>query len=87
MRTTVTITEPLLENAKQRAAQRGITLSALIEDAVRRYLAVAEATPALPFRLHTVRGRLVEPGLDLDRTSALVALDDEAEFSTRRSEP
>lgn len=85
VRTTVTITEPLLENAKQCAAQRGITLSALIEDAVRRYLAVTEATPAVPFRLHTVRGRLVEPGLDLDRTSALVALDDEAEFSTRRS--
>lgn len=85
VRTTVTIAEPLLENAKQCASQRGITLSALVEDAVRRYLAVSEATSAPPFRLHTVRGRLVEPGLDLDRTSALVTLDDEAAFSTRRS--
>jgi hypothetical protein len=74
----------LLRSAKRRASERGITLSALLEDALRAQLARKQSTPDLPFQLHTVRGRLVQPNLDLDRTSALVALDDEAEFATRQ---
>ena len=84
MRTTVSIPEPLLENAKHCAAERGTTLSALIEDALRDHLAKAERPVPPPFRLHTVRGRLVNPQLDLDRTSALIELDDEAAYSNRR---
>jgi hypothetical protein len=80
MRTTVSLPDPLLRNAKKRAAERHVTLSGLIEDALRAHLARPEgpATPA--FRLHTVRGRLVSPAVDLDRTSALVAADDEADY-------
>ena len=37
--------------------------------------------PDPPFQLHTVLGRLVQPGLDLDRTSAILSLDDELQFS------
>ena len=85
MRTTISLPEPLLENAKQLAAERGITLSALLEAAVRNMvLAPKPASSAPPFRLHTVRGRLVSPGLDLDRTSALVAADDETAFRSAR---
>jgi hypothetical protein len=84
MRTTVSVPDPLLENAKQRASERGITLSALIEDALRRHLSEMATVSSKPFRLHTVRGRLVNPSLDLDRTSALVATDDEAGYSRRR---
>jgi hypothetical protein len=80
VRTTVSLPEPLLENAKQCAAERGITLSLLVEDALIRLLAQNTASAAPPFRLRTVRGRLVNPSLDLDRTSALMTMEDEASF-------
>jgi hypothetical protein len=80
MRTTISIPEPLLETTKRRAAARGVTVSVVIEDALRSHLAASKTTPAPPFRLHTVRGKLVNPDLDLDRTSALIAMDDEAAY-------
>jgi hypothetical protein len=80
MRTTLSIPDPLLHNAKKRAADRGVTLSAIVEDALRKDLAHDRSAPGEPFHLYTVRGRLVQPGLDLDRTSALLTADDEAEF-------
>jgi hypothetical protein len=85
MRTTVRIQEPLLENSKLRAAERGITLSALVEDALRVHLAADSRPPAPPFRLHTVRGKLVDPRLDLSRTSALIAREDEPTYGKTRS--
>lgn len=49
MRTTISIHGELLESAKARARQRGMTLGALVEDALRRELsldtAAAERTP------------------------------------------
>jgi len=80
VRTTIDLPEPLLENAKKRAAERGITLSAVVEDALRAHLAARPGGSDKPFRLHIVRGRLVQPELDLDRTSALVTSDDESDF-------
>jgi hypothetical protein len=82
MRTTIDLPEPLLENAKQRAREQRVTLSMLLQDALRSHLARDSGMPDAEFKLHTVRGRLVRPDLDLDRTSALVALDDEPEFAT-----
>jgi hypothetical protein len=38
------------------------------------------SAPAEPFQLHIVAGRLVEPELDLNRTSAFDILDDESQF-------
>jgi hypothetical protein len=70
----------LLLNAKRAASARGVTLSVFVEDAVRAQLARNEAMPVSPFTLHTVRGRLVQPGLELDRASALFTHDDEAAF-------
>jgi Ribbon-helix-helix protein, copG family len=83
MRTTVSISDSLLENAKGRAEERGITLSELVEDALRAHLAERK-TRSRPFRLHTVRGRLVNPNLDLDRTSALLVSEDEAVYGERK---
>jgi hypothetical protein len=83
MRTTVSLPDPLLENAKEYAAQRGISLSVLVEDALRSHLARSSPSEPRPFRLHTVRGKLVNPDLDLDRTSGLITLDDETNFSKR----
>jgi hypothetical protein len=80
MRTTVNVSEPLLENAKAFAAEHGMSLSGLLEDALRRRMAEREKPAAKKFVLPTVKGRLVNPNLDLDRTSALITSDDESEF-------
>jgi hypothetical protein len=80
MRTTVDLSEPVLQSAKRLASERGVTLSVVLEDAVRALLARKQSPVAAPFRLHTVRGRLVQPDLDLDRTSNLLAIEDETEF-------
>jgi len=83
MRTTISLPDALLENAKQYAAERRTTLSALLEDALRRQLALHPPSSASRFRLHTVRGKLVNRNLDLDRTSQLVELDDQAQFKQK----
>jgi len=89
MRTTVDVPEPLLENAKKRASVLGVTVSVVIQDALRSHLArtsgsTAGASATGNFHLHTVSGKLVHPELDLDRTSALLALEDEADYSHQR---
>jgi hypothetical protein len=81
----VDIPEPLLRNAKLRAAAEGVTLSVWVEDALRAKLAVRPKRTETPFQLHTVRGRLVRPDQDLDRTSELIASEDEAQFRYGRN--
>jgi len=86
VRTTVTLSEPLLRRAKRRASESGVTLSVLLADALRIHLAQKPSSAAEPFRLHTVAGKLVHPELDLDRTSALETLDDELNFAALRNQ-
>ena len=83
MRATVSLPDPLLDKARQSAAERGITFSMLVEDALRLLLAKSPVAAVAPFRLHTVRGKLVATDLDLGRTSALAAQEDEANFRQR----
>ncbi len=81
MRTTIDFPEALLDNAKRRARERGVTLSVLIQDALRKQLTHNDSSaPDAEFRLFTVRGKSVPRDLDLDRTSSLIALDDELVF-------
>ncbi len=80
MRTTIDIPVPLLEAAQREASIRDVTLSVVVEDALREHLANKAEVKSGPFVLHTVRGRLVDPAIDLDRTSALLLADDEAEY-------
>ena len=85
MRTTISISDPLLETAKERAALRKVTLSELVEDALRGHMALTDATQTpRAFRLVTVKGQLVNPQRDLDRTSELLAEDDEALYQELR---
>ena len=84
MRTTITLPDPLFRNAKRVAEEQGTNLSGLVEEALRFLIAKKPARSPAPFRLHTVRGVLVNPGIDLDRTSALIAADEEAEFQKRK---
>ncbi len=81
MRTTVDLPEALLDNAKRRARERGVTLSVLVQDALRHKLTGDDCSASdSEFRLFTVRGRSVPRDLDLDRTSSLTVLDDESMF-------
>ena len=78
MRTTITLDNSIFLDAKQHAAERHVTLSRFIEDAVRvRLLEMGEGQrEAGPFELITVRGRSIQDSIDLDRTSSLIEADD-----------
>lgn len=78
MRTTISIDDHLFATAKKQASQAGLTFSSYLEQLLRASL--AQHSPRKkhpPFRLVTVRGELVQPALDLDRTSALLTAEDE----------
>ncbi len=68
MRTTIAIADALLQKAKRRAQQEGVTLGELIEAALRdRLLRAPAASAAAPFQLVTFgRGGLL-PGLSFGR--------------------
>lgn len=76
MRTTIRLDDSLLAAAKRHAAETGRTLTAVIEDALRRELArrseAAQARPQLP--ISDTRGRGLQPGVDLDDSAALLDL-------------
>ncbi|MBV8845470.1 MAG: hypothetical protein JO307_21900 [Bryobacterales bacterium] len=78
MRTTISLPGPLFENAKNYAEEHHITVSALIEDALRCHLAQKPPLPLEKIRLPTMRGKLVNPNLDLNRTCQIL-MDEEAE--------
>jgi hypothetical protein len=74
MRTTVRLNKPLLERARREAAQRGITLTALIEQGLglalrRSFKSSAQTVITLPVSRAT-GGTL--PGVNLDRASELL---------------
>ncbi len=72
MRTTIRIDESLLQQAKQIAARRKKTLSAIIEDALRELFARQQAaTQREPVHLITFTGKGLQPGVDLDDSAAV----------------
>jgi hypothetical protein len=76
MRTTITIDDQLLVEAKTRAARSGRTLGEVIEDALRQ--AFARRIEAAPRRaLPVFEGGRVVPGVDLDDTAALLDVMDD----------
>ena len=85
MRTTILLDDRLGATARKRAKSRGISFSALVARSLEEHLArPAAATGSAPFRLVTVGGGGPKPGIDLDRTSDLLAAEDEAQFKPRR---
>jgi hypothetical protein len=72
MRTTIRLDDDLLAAAKRRAVERGTTLTAVIEDALRESLARRpEAGERERIELLTFRGGGVQPGVDLDDSAGL----------------
>jgi hypothetical protein len=71
MRTTLNLDDRLVAAAKRRAAREGTTLTAVIDAALRQYLAPPRrASPS--FRLDLkVRSTTVLPGVDLEDRDAL----------------
>ena len=82
-RTTVRLPEELLRRAKRKAAAEGRTLTALIEDGLRRVTADKKTThPAkriMP-RVSSAKGGLL-PGVDLTSYSAFEEAEDLAYFA------
>ncbi len=75
MRTTVRLDDQLLTAAKEHAARTGRTLTALLEDALRTFLALeSRQTRRRPLRLPTFGDGGLQPGIDLDNTADLLDL-------------
>lgn len=77
--------ERLLREAKALAAQERRTLTAIIDDALRQFLARKSAPRKhAPFKLITFGEGGLRPGVDLDSTAALIELMEEGEPLDKR---
>jgi hypothetical protein len=75
MRTTIRMDDDLLKAAKAAAADSDQSLTAFIEDSIRRQLAMrGEAGAAPPRRIPVFAGDGLLPGVDLDDSAALLDL-------------
>lgn len=72
VRTTIRLDDDLLAAAKQRAGARGITLTKLVEDALRETLARRPASQAERPQLPTYGSGGLMPGVDLDDSASLL---------------
>ena len=73
MRTTIRLDQDLLAEAKKLAAEQGTTLTALIQDSLRERLARRATAPRRKrFRMVTFGRGGLQPGVNLDDTSALL---------------
>lgn len=76
MRTTIWLDDDLALKFRETAQSRGQSLSAFLAEAGRTVLG-SKKTAAPPFRLITQGGQGVYPTIDLDKTSSLLAAEDE----------
>ena len=66
MRTTITLDDGLAADLKRRARTEGKSISAIIAEALRAQVGeLATAPKAAPFRLLTVKGGGLRPGVDV----------------------
>ena len=70
MRTTMDLSDELMRRAKKKAADDGVPLRDVIEDALRRYLTEKPGATGYKFRWTTEKGALM-PGVDLDDRDSL----------------
>ena len=72
MRTTVRLPPGLMTQVKKLARQTGRTMTQVIEDALRVAIASGRSTTPRTVTLVTTTGDGLQPGVDLDDTSALL---------------
>ena len=83
MRTTIQLDDKLVEEAKAIAAQTGKSLAAVIEDALRQTLARrSQRAPKRRVKLKAHGRGGLQPGVDLDNTTALLDLMDTPNAAT-----
>ena len=87
MRTTISLDDRVAAEAKRKAAQQGVSFSALVSVALQRLLAERPAGKERTFELITAGRGGPLPGLDLDRTSALLVAEDEAIYGRAQGAP
>ena len=76
MKTTIEISDTLLEQAKTLSSERGWTMRMVFEESLRSYLAKQTArTKPFRFRPHVVKGRGLQPGIEWSQLSQLVRED------------
>lgn len=84
MRTTLRLSDDLLEEAKKVAAETRRTLTAVVEDALRESIARRKRPHSRkPVELPTFRGGGPQPGVDLDDSAALLDLMEESSGAPR----
>lgn len=74
MRTTIRIDDELLARAKARAAENRTSLNAVIEEALRANLNREPVRPKPGGRLPTMKGRGLQPGVNLNSNADLLDL-------------
>ena len=74
MRTTIRLEDELLRRAKRVAAERHLTLTQVISDALRAALAPRAAQRRKPFRFPTFRGTGVRPGVKINSSAELLGI-------------
>ncbi|MGH9368797.1 MAG: CopG family transcriptional regulator [Thermoanaerobaculia bacterium] len=85
MRTTIRMDDELFRRAKRAAADSGQTLTALIQDSIRERLARSRPRKGrVRVKLPTYRGSLLQPGVDLDDSAALLDLMEGTDGPLRR---
>jgi hypothetical protein len=77
MKARITLDDELAKDLRRRANEAGLTISAFVErtlrDALSRHL---PSDGQRPFRLVTVTGKGLQPGVDLDRGAKLTEAED-----------
>ncbi len=85
MRTTVRLDDELLRAVKRYAAERQLTLTAVLEQSLREMLALRQKLERRPpIRLPTFKGQGLRPGVDLNDSAALLARMERAEIDAPR---
>lgn len=85
MRTSILLDDELGERLRQEAKRRGVSFSQFLADAGRKALEAKEeeGSGAEVFKLITFSGSGTYPGVDLDKTSELLAAEDVARYGRR----
>lgn len=80
MRTTISLDDHLAQAVRREARARSMSMSAFIAGILADAIQRKTSADAFPFKLPTVSGVRLRPGVDLDQPRSLEIQDDEKEF-------